>query len=70
MTVGEIKEILADIPDEFDIAMDDGNESLMPICHTDSGVVQIQFNDNKKKVFVFVLCPCSCMPHEDESTLN
>lgn len=49
MTVWEIKQILADIPDEFDIAMDNGNESLIPICHTDSHVTQIQFNDNGKK---------------------
>ena len=70
MTVGEIKEILQEIPDEFDIAMDCDGESLIPICRTDSGVVQIQFNDNKKKIFVFILCPCSCVPHEDETTLN
>lgn len=70
MTVGELKEILADIPDDFDIAMNDGNESLVPICHTDSHVTQIQFNDTKEKIFVFILCPCSCIPHENESTLN
>jgi len=62
--------MLNDIPMEYDIAIGISDESLMPICATDSGVVQIEFNDNKKKVFVFVLCPCSCIPHEDETTLN
>lgn len=70
MTVGELKDILEDIPDEYDIAMDNGIESLVPICHTDSGVVKIQFNDTKEKIFVFVLAPCSCDLFEDESSLN
>ena len=70
MTVGEIREMLADVPDEYDIAMDDGSDSLMPICHTDSGLIEVQFNDTKKKIFIFVLCPCFCIPHEYESTLN
>jgi len=70
MTVKELKDMLRGIPGHYDIAMDDGSQSLNPICHTDSGVVQIQFNDTKKKIFVFVLCPCSCIPHEDEATLN
>lgn len=70
MTVGELKEMLQEIPDQFDIAMDCGDDNLTPICHTDSGVIQVEFNDNKKKIFIFVLAPCSCIPHEDETTLN
>lgn len=53
------------IPDNFDIAMDMGDESLMPICKTDSHVVQVEFNDTKEKRMVFVLCPCSCDPLEE-----
>lgn len=70
MTVRELKKMLKDIPGEFDIAMDVGEGSLMPICPTDSGVAQLEFNDNKKKIFCFVLVQCSCVPHEDETTLN
>jgi hypothetical protein len=70
MTVKELKKILKDIPGDFDIAMDMGDESLMPICPTDSHIAQLEFNDSKKKIFVFILCPCSCIPHEDETTLN
>lgn len=70
MTVRELKQMLKGIPGDFDIAMGDGENSLTPICGTDSGVIQVEFNDTKKKVFVFVLTPCSCIPHEDESTLN
>jgi len=70
MTVAELKEILEEIPDDFDIAMDGGDGSLVPICHTDSGVVHVEFNDTKEKIFIFVLCPCYCTPHESEETLN
>lgn len=70
MTVKELKKMIKKIPDDFDIAMDYDNGTLIPICHTDSHVVQIEFNDTKKKIFVFVLCPCSCIPHEDEGNLN
>jgi len=69
MTVGELKHILKDIPNDFDIAMGVDN-SLIPICHTDSEAIQVQFNDTKKKVWVFVLAECSCIPHEDETHLN
>lgn len=62
MTIKELKKMLKGIPDNFDIAMDAGNNSLMPICSTDSGVAQLEFNDTKEKVFVFILCPCSCEP--------
>lgn len=70
MTVKQLKKILKDVPGHFDIAMDGGNESIIPICPNDSHVSQIEFNDTKKRIFVFVLCPCSCIPNEDESTLN
>ncbi len=71
MTVGELKKMFKEqkIPDSFDIAMGI-NGSLVPICHTDSEAVQIEFNDTKDKVWVFVLAECSCIPHEGESHLN
>lgn len=70
MTVKELKKLLKDIPGHFDIAIEVGEESLMPICPSDSGVIEAEYNDNKKKIFIFVLAPCSCVPHEDETTLN
>lgn len=70
MTVKELKKILKAIPNDFDIAIEINDYSIMPICPTDSGIVEIEFNDNKKKAFIFVLRQCSCIPHEDETTLN
>jgi len=71
MTIKEFKKILKGIPDGFDIAIDVGDNSLMPICPTDCGVTQLEFNDTREKVFVFVLCPCSCEPGTSkESILN
>ena len=62
MTVRQFRKLLKRIPDHFDIAIDAGEGSLSPICPTDSGVVEIEFNDTLEKRFVFVICPCSCGP--------
>lgn len=62
MTVKQLRKLLKKIPDHFDVAIEASEESLMPICPTDSGVVQVEFNDTKEKRFVFVLCQCSCDP--------
>lgn len=69
MTVGELKKMLKGIPNDFDIAMGVDN-SLIPICPTDSEIIQVEFNDTKEKVMVFVLAKCSCIPHEGEEQLN
>jgi hypothetical protein len=69
MTVGQLKKILKNIPNDFDVAMGIDN-SLIPICPIDSEAIQIVFNDSKEKVWVFVLAQCSTIPHEDESHLN
>lgn len=60
MTIKQLRGMLKGLPGDFDIAMDNGENSLIPICPTDSHVCQIQFDDTKEKIFVFVLCPCSC----------
>jgi hypothetical protein len=69
MTIKELKKLLKGIPDNFDIAIETGEQSLMPICPTDSGVIQLEFNDTKEKRFVFILAPCSCPP-ENESQIE
>lgn len=60
MTIKQLRKLLKGLPQNIDIAIECSEEELMPICPTDSGIIQIQFNESKEKRLVFVLCPCSC----------
>lgn len=65
MTLTEFRKIIKGLPGAMDIAIETGEESLMPIC-PNTEVIQIQFNGTKEKTFVLVIKPCICQIQKEK----
>jgi hypothetical protein len=59
MTLDFFRKLTRDLPGQMDIAIEVGEESIMPVC-AKTNVVQVKFNDTGEERFVLVIKPCEC----------
>lgn len=63
MKVSELKELLAEAPDDMDVfmAMDSGD--LVTACYANSDIVEVEMIGEPKQA-IFLLIPCTCNEEE------
>lgn len=58
MTVSELKEMLADLPDHMDVFMPHGDKDIITVCR-ESGVIKAD-TEETGEVELLLLIPCTC----------
>lgn len=61
MTKSELIAMLDGFPDDYDVAIDIGEDELFEICFADSCVLRLENGEE-----VFMLAPCFCEDEDEE----
>jgi hypothetical protein len=65
MSIAELKELIADLPDDMTVVMPHGDETYITVCFEQSECVDFPVEDDTAEegfsyVSTFVLRPCTC----------
>ena len=59
MTILELKELISELPDDMQVLLPHGEESLISACYENSEVTEIELEDNEN-ISAFLIVPCNC----------
>lgn len=59
MNVGELIELLSDMPEDTDVFMPFTDNSLITACYAKSGPILLDIEEEKRRI-VFLVMPCQC----------
>jgi len=59
MTVGELKELINDLPEDMEVFMPLGEDALITACYSKSNVFGWEV-DGEIERDIFLIVPCSC----------
>ena len=68
MTVGELKELIEDLPEDMDVFMPLGEDALVTVCYSNSDIHSLDAPGEPQRD-ILLLLPCTCA-HDDDLPID